>query len=141
MQKPFELDLAEYRTVTFYYVPPAGVGFESLKDSSYWTHVARNLKPGNKIEVLAEDGAYWALLLVRAVGPRDASVAVLQHEELGGGLEIQGGLPSGFEVKWRGPNAMWSVVRSQDNEVIKDKMGTKEQANLYLQNHVKALAA
>ncbi len=68
---------AEFSRAGWHVVPEPGTGFADLFEPGYWRVAARRMKPGDKIEVLAEGGAWYAELLVRRV-----DAAGLHVEEL-----------------------------------------------------------
>lgn len=130
------LELAETKRNVFHVTPEAGTPFEAVLTDKYWAHVSAYLKPGSRIEVVAEDGRYWADLLVRDAGKLYAKVSVLNLIELDAVEVKEGGTTvEGFEVKWCGPKLKWCVLRGQDR--LKDGM-EKGQAVQWMQNHAKA---
>lgn len=46
-----------------------------------------------------------------------------------------------YEVVFKGPHRKWSVMRNDDKAIIKENMGTREEADLWLTGYHKALAA
>lgn len=141
MQQPTKLMFAEYAVVTHFHSPKMGVTMEDMQNPSYWAHVARDLRPGHKIEVLAEDMSYWAMLIVRDVGRVEASVAPLQVVDLDGGAELAKDGDDGLEVKWRGPHAKFSVIRKDGGDILKDGFQTKDAAAQWRSNRNKNMAA
>lgn len=133
------IDAACKRNIHFV-VPEHGTPFEALLDPAYWAHISSKLAPCDQIEVNAEDGSYYARLLVRDAGRLYAKVAELEHVELDKVEVLQSNapLPDGHGVKWRGPVHKWSVVRG--NEVLKDGMA-KAEAEAYLANYSRTIAA
>lgn len=59
-QKAQESDFASLEFVRndWRYVAPHGVPLETVKAPEYWSHVARKLRRGDTIEVLAEDNTF-----------------------------------------------------------------------------------
>lgn len=138
--KPTRLQLAEHATTTYFHTPELGVSLKDVCAPSYWTHVSRIMRPGDKIELLSPMGDWWALLIVRMTGKVEASVSVLQHVTLDKAEAIS--TPqSPYEVKWRGPTAKWSIIRKEDGGVVKEQIEQREQAELWVKNHEKAMAA
>lgn len=118
--------------------PEHGVVLEDLERPEFWAHVAEQLKPGDLIHVYPEDGSFWAELLVQSTSRVAAKVFVLRKHELSAA-----DLPeedADFEIKWAGPTAKFRVIRKSDGEVMKEGMG-KDEAQAYLQSHIKAMAA
>ena len=109
---------------------PIGTLPEDLLKPEYWAHVATHLRPWARIEARAEDGTWFAEYIVLSVDRTWARVRMLgkynltsQDVALSQAEKIT---QSGFEVKWRGPNCKWSVVRKADAEVMKEGMDREE---------------
>lgn len=118
--------LAEHMRNVFHVVPEAGTPFEALLEQGYWAHISVNLKPGSKIEVHAEDGTYYAELLVRDAGRLYAKVMPIIHVAFDEVTVSQGDFEAaGYSVKFQGPHLQWCVLRGTDR--LKDKM-TKQEA-------------
>lgn len=138
--KPTKLFSAEHAVVVYYHAPEFGVSLDDTLKPDYWTHVAKSLRVGHRIEMMAADGSWWAMLLVRAVGRHEAVVQALQHVELGEPVSVEIA-DSAYEIKWRGPARKYGIVRKSDGEVIREDIPVKEQAVQWLQNHMKSMAA
>ena len=133
---PTRLHLSEEKSNKFFVVPEAGTPFEALLNDSYWAHVSAKMKPQSQIEVWAEDGSYYAELLVLDAGKLYAKVATKVHIKLDAIEVKEGGLMvEGYEVKWQGPHLKWCVLRGKDR--LKDGMD-KASAIHWMQNHAKA---
>lgn len=133
---PNRFKTADSQRNIFHVVPEAGTPFEALLTDKYFAHVSAFLKPGSRIEVIAEDGKYWADLLVRDAGKLYAKITVLNHVELEPVEVREGGLSAeGMEVRWCGPKLKWCVLRGKDR--LKDEMD-KGQAIQWMQSHAKA---
>lgn len=126
------LKLAEYTRSVHQAVPEAGVSLDDMLATDYWVHVARRLKPMDKIEVCAEDGAYYADLMVVDCGRTWAKVAVLNRVELSPAPKVA--TDAAYKVEWAGPHARFRVVRVVDGEVMQDKFMAREQAEQYAKN-------
>lgn len=131
--------LAEYARQRHHVVPEDGTKFEDLQKEEYWAAVAYMFEPCDIIEVHAEDGTYYAELYVRACSRNWAKVAVLNKVDLG---PVTAKITrQEFEAAWKGPSRKFSVIRTSDGEIIRDSFDTREQAEEYIRNHVKALTA
>lgn len=98
--------------------------------------VSAKLKPGDRIEVRAEDGSYFAELIVQDAGRLYAKVAKLMHVDLESVEVREESMKSGeYEVKWQGPQLKWCVLRGKDR--LKDGM-TKGEAASWMAEHMKA---
>ena len=130
---------AEYERTVYSVVPEHGTPFDAVTEPDYWAHVSARMRPGDRIEVQAEDGSYWAELLVRDAGRLFAKVSVLRKVDLDEET-VTGELPvsSDMTIKWRGPHLKWCVLRG--NDAIKEHCQTKGEAGSWLSDHIKALA-
>lgn len=119
--------------------PEAGTPIEVVLSPDYWSTVAMNMTPWDRIEVRAEDGAYYAELLVLSCDRNWAKVKLLSKHSLTAEDTIPDpGVQTHHQIKWRGPHHKWSVVRNSDNAVLKDKM-EKGEANTWLMEYLKAM--
>jgi hypothetical protein len=137
--KPTVLQPAEYSVTSYSHTPSAGEGIEDALKPEYWSHVASSLRVGNRIELLSEDGSWWAMLIVRAASKTDAVVQALQYVPLGADAVDLGDAP--YEVRWRGPKAKFGVVRKSDAEVMRDGFAVREHAEAWMVSHLRTLAA
>lgn len=137
--QPTILQASDYRVACFFHDPAVGETLEDTIAPDYWAHVASRLAAGNRIELLAADGTWWAMLIVRAAGRTDALVQVLQYVPLGAQESTLDA--SAYEVKWRGPKRRWGVVRTKDGAVLQDDFAVREAADTWMADHLKALAA
>jgi hypothetical protein len=133
-----KIKLAEFDSRTFIVRPAPGTTFEQVIAPIYWSHIAEQLRPGNFIKVLPDDGAYFAELLVRSVDRLSAIVAVLRKVDL---VHVDALTEDPeFELKFRGPRK-WSVLRRSDSKVLFEDIETREMADKALGDYVKAQAA
>lgn len=107
----FEQDAAYVRNIHTI-IPEVDTPMEAILDRGYWAHVAQYLKPWDRIEVRAEDGSYYAELIVMASGKLFADVQLLAKYDL---VQVIPGAmdttPEGYYVKWRGTLQKWCVLR------------------------------
>ena len=128
----------EFESTCFSAIAEAGTKFDQVSDPSYWAHVAPQLKPFDEITVRAEDGAWWAKLLVTDSDRNWAKTIVIQEIDLvgtdAGVVDVDG-----YEVRWRGA-AKFSIVRVVDNAVIQDGFVAKADAYAALAKHARKAA-
>ena len=125
--------------------PPAGTTLLDLQRPDYWTHVARLLRPYDRLEVRFADGRGWAELLVRVVEPRAVVVHVLRSEifcTAAGEPLAEVVVPDGYKVALRGAKG-WIITRLSDGEDIPTEQvqKTKEAAAVWLSAYLRKLAA
>ena len=113
---------------------PAGSKFEDVLKTDFWTHVAARFHPTDRIEVMADDGSWFAELIVISCARNWAKVSTLRFVELSESTPDEA--PAGeFEVKWRGQANGHCVVRLSDKEVIKSNFPTAKEAKVWLAEH------
>lgn len=110
---------------------------EAVLAPAFWSNVAGKLRPLDRIEVMDEDGRWLLVLLVRAVGEREAIVAPLWSAELQSQATLSA--PAGEDMKpaWRGFKHKWTVVRG--DTVLRTGMNAREEAEDWIRAHRKAL--
>ena len=135
---PSRFSLADSNRNVWSIVPEVGTPYSALSDASYWSHIADKLRPFDRIEVYAEDGAYWAELLVISAARLSAKVIELRKKDLDGvGMVSE----PGFEVQWKGPHHKHAVVRMKDKTALQSGFASKEDAMAWLASNSKTLAA
>lgn len=121
---------AEFIRTVHTATPEPGTNLEDMLKPEYWTHVAKGLRKGDHIEVVAADGAWFAELFVRSVTDNAVTVAVLRQVAFDPPKQpAVAGEP--FTVKHRG-GAGWSVIRNVDKAVVFEKGATREEAEAWL---------
>jgi len=131
---------AEHERLVYRCYPPKEHTIEDLKRPAYWASVTPKLRPWEKIEVCAEDGLWYAELLVTAVERSVAVVHVLKYDELSSvdvGLSTLAGA-SKYEIKHT-PGLKWHVIRKLDRHIVKDGLARREDAEFALQEHLKTI--
>lgn len=135
----------EFRFPVTSYVPQSGTPFDHLLRPEYWANIKR-LQAGCEIVVVAEDNSYRARLYVDRVGQGYAIVLPLEVHNL---TELRRdavkpevtGEGKAYAIEHCGPVTKWRVVRSRDGHVLKDKLDTEHDAQSWLRDYVKAVAA
>jgi hypothetical protein len=137
---PTNIKPAEYTRVIYAHTVEAGNDFDKdVLDPKYWCHLAKKLKVGDRIEVSAHDGSYFAELYVAAVYAVAVKVACLFKRDLIAESE-EAEADAEYKIQYR-KTKEWCIVRLSDSAVIKDHLQTKEDAAIELSGYMKALAA
>lgn len=133
------MKLAEQVRNVWTIVPEYGVPYEAIvKDPAFLSHVSSQLRPFDRIEVLPEDGSYFAELLVRSAGRQFAVLAELRKVDL---APVKMDNDARFQVTYQGAHSKHVVIRIRDRSVLKDGFDTAEDAHAWLATNVKSLAA
>lgn len=125
---------AEFQRNIFVATPEPGTKVCELLKSEYWVHVAKTLHISDRIEVMPEDGEYFAELIVTDVTQHRVTLVLLRLVP----LEVDA--PAApvvreYEVTYRGPIAQHSVRKISDKSILKEGLGSKAEAVKWLQEY------
>lgn len=122
-----------------------GMTLEDIKQPGFYAHFAAVLRPFDTITFSSDDQTLYAEVLVLAAERTAATVTVLRSYDLTKAevvrYEVDNFAASDFEVKYRGPAAKFSLIRKDDNVVIREGFATKEEAEKSLKDYLKSQAA
>lgn len=160
---PNKLAQAEFQRVIYSVTPELGTTILDVLDPKYWVHVAAQLRPRCRIEVLAEDNSWFAELLVASADKTWASVALLRYVDLSGkpkevgegnteGDKVPEGakLPEGVKLDEFntalhyvdfvvGSQSKGRVILREGKVVVKDGFPSKKDAAKWMREHEAAL--
>jgi len=136
--------LSEHYQQNYVAVVPQGTDPRSLEDPAFFANVAFMCRPSGKIFVECEDGTWLADMYVRSVGPQFVMAKILQVWDLADYKPIEASetptIRAGYRVDWSNRHTKWRVVRESDNAIVRDKEESRESAEAWLNEHLKALA-
>jgi hypothetical protein len=124
---------AVYARNIFSVTPEINTPYEEVLKPEYWAHAANKFHPTDRIEVLAEDGSWFAELFVVSCGRNWAKVCQMRYVELSESVADEP--QAKFIVKWRGQMHKHCVVRVADNEVIKTEFATAPEAKKWMDDY------
>ena len=137
---PHGIHTAEHRRVVYFAIAAKGVEPGDLLSPAYWAHVAASLKPRDRVEVNAEDGAWYCEVMVLDVSRAYARVVPVVgpiHLTTADVAQTQDSL---YDVSLRGPKK-WSIVRKSDRQVMHEGEETRDGAVKWLKDNAAKLAA
>lgn len=137
---PDRVKQAEFERFVWAITPDQSTPFETLLSPDYWAHMAYRFKIGDRLEIVAEDFSYVAELMVVDCSRLWAKTVKLSYVQLDT-VEKSGAILDGFDVKWTGRHTKWRVVRTSDKAALKDGFSTRGEAEAWLVEHAKAMAA
>lgn len=135
--------LADYKRNEFRVSPEHGTTLEDIQKPEFWSHVAAHLAPFDTIEVIPEDGSFYAELLVITSGKQFATVKLLRQVDLGAQPAKEkpaAQIHPDYKVEWKGPTAKFCVIRS-DGEKMAEGLANKDEATAWLQDFLSKMAA
>lgn len=97
----------------------------------FWGSTWQKLKKYDKVSVRVDDDSWYAEVMVTQVGPGYAFVRVMTFVDFN---QEAAPAPDGdeFDVRERGQHLKWCVIRKADNAVLKEKCGSKREAEDWL---------
>lgn len=121
---------------------PAGIDPDALLNYSIWRNMAVHFRPGDTVEVLAEDFKFWARYLVVDASKTGAKLCKLEFVPVGESPNDRSLPIDGHTIKWLSPaqGARWGVIRDRDNVKVQAGFPTREAALTWLVSHLKAIA-
>lgn len=141
---PARKGLAEAKRNAWFVIAEESQKPEDLLNPAVWAHHCRDLRPWDLIEVVADDGTWFAEYRVLTVERTWARVAIVTKVNLTtqdvSQTEAQKFDSAGFEIKRRGEHAKWCVIRKKDSSVVYEKGNTQGEAAAWLREHIKVTA-
>jgi hypothetical protein len=139
-KRPLQLMPSEHYTRSYTQWVPTGTFVEQVCEPAFWSNVAKKLQRGDEIKVMPDDMAWRAVLLVRASGRLESVVQVIAYDVLGAAADISAAdVP--YEVRFINSDRKWGVFMRNGGELVRDEFQVREQAERYMKNHIKVMAA
>lgn len=133
--------LAEHSRQIHRIKPEVGTNLKDMLVSEYWAHVAAKFHTGDKLEIFAEDGSWYAELLVVSCSRIHAKVLVLLEKQIDVQVPTKQKSVEPFYHAYRGASAKHSVLRTSDKAVVKEGFESREAAIGWLAEHQDELTA
>lgn len=135
---PTQLKAAEFLRTTYVVKTDISITQEDILRPEFWAHVVHILKPHDIIQVITESGEWEVELFVQAVGTGYAKVSVRNEYNY---VAKESKSFTGYGVRWAGRSDKFRIERSSDKVVLQKGFATKDDAEKWLEQHVKAMAA
>lgn len=114
---------------------PVGVTINDLLVPSYWAHVARKIKPRDRLELWAEDRAWFADAIVVKASRLDVTIRVVSHLDLDAVPVHAPSRRDGYHVDYGGSVDQYRVIRDGDSQVMTLGL-TKGEAEQWIEDQV-----
>lgn len=147
---PARFHISDYIRTHFVAVAEQGTTRDELKSPEFWKNIAPKVKVWDKIDVLSDDGTFYAEYLVMSCGRAwvkvremlyinltTSDVSATQAEAQDG--VVQADSKEGHVVAWKGPINKWSIIRNSDKEYIKKGFDSEADATTALNEYLKAV--
>jgi hypothetical protein len=140
--QPNRFKLAETQRLDYVMDVPAGVPLERILEPDFFAHIAPLLRPWYRIEARAEDGSYFAELLVRKSEREAVHCWLLRHVDLAAQTAGKDRAPTAadFNVEFGGGDK-WRVVRLSDKQKMHKGETTQDDAQAWLDNYLQTQTA
>lgn len=134
-------ELAEQCRTVWYATPEPGTKLKDLLEPGYWTHVAKKLRKGDRIEAVDAEGTWFAEFYVKAANKVEAYVSVMRECELSKPIaELKKEDQPDYVVKHYG-GGRFRVMRTADDVILEDDIKGKDLAEKWLEDYLKDIAA
>jgi hypothetical protein len=114
-----------------------GQAVEDALDSDFWAHVAKMLQPYDTVRLIAEDGSYVAEIMVTTAGGTYVKMTELwRWVRPDDTPQTDADAPQIAYPKFRGPVLRWCVMRTSDDDCLKEGFQDKPAAEQWLRDYV-----
>lgn len=136
---PNVFGLLSHKVTVHHAIVPGNTQAADLTDSALWGNVKARIKMGDRIDIVADDYSFHAMLFVTHSGGAHLKTKLVYRVELD---VVEGDYEEDprFEIKMRGPKK-WTVLSTDDGSIIQEMIPTRAAAYKWLDSHLKALAA
>lgn len=134
-----DFHVAEFVRQTWRYHPAVGVTKEHLLQPEHWAVVSRQMQPGAKIEVLAQDGTYYGEFLVLSAERTYAKVHAIYWVELT--TRDVALSQEAYKFEYKGAKLKHCVIRNSDGEIIHSGSQTRDEALAWFKERETQLTA
>lgn len=136
--RPSQIQLAQHAYRMHAAIITVGIrAADILKNAKFWSLCGRDLKYGDEIRTLSEDGSYMAKFFVNFADGNNISVVLLSETD----LEVNDiKVAAEYEIKLCGPKK-FCIQRVADGSIVKEGIDTKLAAERELADYTRALRA
>jgi len=134
VKRPTNIEEAAYERNVWQVKPAIKATIKDLLEPSYWAHVAKRMKAGDRIEAIPDDRHYYAEFFVLAASTNWVKLVLMREVELVKDNETTA--TEGFVVEFAG-NHRWRV--RQGDEILTKGHDDKPAATKWLTEHMKDL--
>lgn len=139
---PGDLKRSEFARTEYVAAIASGTTIEQLEEPQFWSHVARDLRRTDKIVAIAEDGSYYAELIVTSTGVGFVKVRTLFHVPLEEASDEDGDGEREPLCRIKHlPGQKWSVQRLSDGMWIKKGFEDREAARAYMIQYERTISS
>lgn len=132
---------AEYTRKTWSIIAEHGTTKEEILAPEYLCNLYMKLRPMDKIEITAEDLSFYMVVMVIESGRGWVRSVTLQYTDLDKNTQEMPEEVAKYKIEWKGPHFKFCAIRLSDKEIIRKEFTTKDEAEKWLDQYRRALAA
>lgn len=137
---PSRFSLTEYVNSNWTVTVEAGTSLDDVLGSAFFSNVAAQLHPYDRINVRVDTGEWYAELLVLQCGRVWTKLIKLSYISLvDADANAEEEIDGQYSIEFKGPHNKWSVIRKSDKEPIKQQCANKQEAQVWLASHLLTL--
>jgi hypothetical protein len=109
--------------------PEAAVTREQMLRPAFWSHVAKMLRAGDRIDALSADASWFMELVVRASDGVEVAIGELRFVAFDAIAQRN---PDDYEIAYKGPVVRWRITRKADGVIVQENLQSKLAAEAWL---------
>lgn len=122
---PSSIKPSEYVRTAYAIEVKHGQSFDDFKNPEAWAHISSELKIRDKVELLPEDGSFYAEGIVTGLTKTSVKVYFYLYTELSASQSKNKESP--YEIGFAGKHK-WRIVRKSDEAIIQHGFESREAA-------------
>lgn len=137
MLPPNRHQLFQYTNNRHFITAEEGTTPEDVCKPEFLAHIARKVRMYDEFIVVTDDGAFWMRLIALQAGPTWVRTKLLEHVALKGeAAQVAADPMNPYEVTFKGPVRKWACLAKNDGRVIKEQMGSREEAEAFMRDYL-----
>ena len=142
-----KLKQADYVRNVFAATIPQGTEFNEILNPAFWAHTSNKLHPTDRIEIMDEEGTYFAEVMVVSCAKNWAKVSVLRFHELSEAIPDSKATTAEelkakkleYKIDWT-QDTKARVIRLADKQVLQENFPSKADAEKWLTSYLTSMA-
>lgn len=133
-------EVEQFRFTTWSLVLAEGVTLDDMLQEVGWAHILtkHKISAGDVVRVRDEENTLYAELFVRGKTETSIKLGLIRKVEFNV-PSVSADLP--FDVRWNVGKRAYDVARKADRQVVAGGFKVKEEANAWITEHMKLMAA
>ena len=133
-----DFGLQTHRVRHFDATVPGSMTKKDLENTKFWDNVASDFLMGAEVRCVADDMSFVATGICTYAEGTTVKIAIISFDKLDS-VDVEKASPD-FSAKLCG-SKKWCIFKNADDTMIKEDIATKAEAERFISDYVKALAA